>query len=90
MTLSLRLQSQRPREELYDLRKDPHYMVNVATQPDYQRARRELEGRLLATLREQADPRLVESPPRFESFPYGGLSAGAGTVAVGLVGRRGE
>ena len=62
----------RPQEELYDLNKDPHYMTNVAAEPEYEATREELHDRLLAILVEQQDPRLVESPPRFERPPYAG------------------
>lgn len=62
----------RPREELYDLRVDPDYMHNVATDPDYEPVRAELEARLLAVLAEQDDPRLTEQPCRYEYEPYAG------------------
>ena len=66
----------RPREELYDLRVDPHYMNNVATDPDYEQARKDLANELMGLLRENDDPRLVESPCRFEQAPYAGPLAG--------------
>ncbi|MEM7018252.1 MAG: sulfatase [Pseudomonadota bacterium] len=62
----------RPREELYDLNKDPHYMNNVAKDPTYDSIRKELEERLLTLMREQNDPRLMEQPCRFEYEPYAG------------------
>lgn len=62
----------RPREELYDLRVDPHYMNNLADDPEYDPIRKELAADLMQTLREQNDPRLVESPCRFEHAPYAG------------------
>ncbi|MDP6662837.1 MAG: sulfatase [SAR202 cluster bacterium] len=62
----------RPREELYDLRVDPDYMNNVAGHADYQDARMKLSDRLMRVLREHDDPRLVESPCRFEHAPYAG------------------
>ena len=62
----------RPREELFDLRSDPDYMVNVADDPNYRDTRDELNRRLMTILREQDDPRLVESPPRFELEPFAG------------------
>ena len=62
----------RPREELYDLRKDPDYMVNVAGDSGYAEIRSQLNEQLMSVLREQDDPRLVESPPRFEQAPYAG------------------
>jgi N-sulfoglucosamine sulfohydrolase len=47
----------RPREELYDLRIDPHYMNNVADNPEYEPIRKELSDQLMEVLREQDDPR---------------------------------
>ena len=62
----------RPQEELYDLRVDPHYMNNIADDPEYDPIRKELSTKLMQILREQSDPRLVESPCRFEHAPYAG------------------
>ena len=60
----------RPREELYDLQEDPHYLRNVAAEPAYANVRGQLEVRLFAVLREQRDPRLMEQPCRYELEPY--------------------
>ena len=49
----------RPREELYDLEKDPYQMHNVAAEPEYAAALSKLRKRLLAELRETGDPRLI-------------------------------
>ena len=62
----------RPREELYDLNEDPHYMNNVADDPKYANVRQSLEERLLGILETQNDPRLMEQPCRFENEPYAG------------------
>ena len=62
----------RPKEELYDLRKDPDYMNNVAYESEYEQIRDGLHSRLMAVLNEQDDPRVTESPSRFELPPYGG------------------
>jgi len=62
----------RPLEELYDLRVDPDYMNNVAGNPDYEHVRKALADRLMNVLRENDDPRVVESPSRFEHEPYAG------------------
>lgn len=72
----------RPREELYDLGKDPDYMQNIATAPAYEEVRKAMESRLMRILREQGDPRLVEEPCRFELEPY--ASAGVWTTTVSL------
>ena len=62
----------RPREELYDLRVDPDYMNSVTGNPDYEHVRKDLADRLMHILRENDDPRVVESPSRFEHGPYAG------------------
>ncbi len=64
----------RPKEELYDLRVDPHYMNNVADDPAYGDIQKELAAKLMRVLRENDDPCLVESPCRFEHEPYAGRS----------------
>ena len=62
----------RPREELYDLHVDPHYMNNLADAPEYDSIREEFATTLMQILRDQNDPRLTESPCRFERAPYAG------------------
>ena len=62
----------RPREELYDLDEDPHYLHNVAAHPAYANVRGQMEARLLAILEQQSDPRLMEQPCRYEFEPYAG------------------
>jgi len=62
----------RPREELYDLRSDPDHMNNLANDPGHAEVKEALAARLMEVLREQRDPRVVESPCRFEQPPYAG------------------
>ncbi|MEE8397383.1 MAG: sulfatase [Desulfobacterales bacterium] len=62
----------RPKEELYDLRVDPDYMNNVADDPAYGAAKEELSAKLMRVLRDNSDPRVVESPCRFEHEPFAG------------------
>ena len=62
----------RPREELYDLERDPDYLDNVADDPDYASVRERMEARLLGILAQQDDPRLMEQPCRYEYEPYAG------------------
>jgi N-sulfoglucosamine sulfohydrolase len=62
----------RPQEELYDLRSDSDYMNNLASDPAYEKIREELHDQLMQILHEQNDPRVTESPPRFELPPYAG------------------
>jgi arylsulfatase A-like enzyme len=62
----------RPREELFDLRKDPHQMRNVAGNPDYAAVLNEMRTRLLAELQRTGDPRLVDGGRYFETPPLAG------------------
>lgn len=77
----------RPQEELYDLRSDPHYMTNLAADPDYAETRQQLHEQLMKILQEQDDPRVVESPPRFELPPYAGPIPKAWHIENNAVGR---
>lgn len=62
----------RPAEELYDLRKDPHQLDNVANRPEYARQKRSLRTALEGWMRETADPRLASDDDRWDSYPYFG------------------
>ncbi|MES2694621.1 MAG: sulfatase, partial [Verrucomicrobiota bacterium] len=62
----------RPADELYDLRKDPHQMKNVASDPAYVATTTQLRERLMGVLKETHDPRLEDAfdrPPYVESKP---------------------
>jgi len=59
-----------PAEELYDLREDPHHMNNVVDDSSYKETRQKLADQLMAVLKEQEDPRIVEPDCRFEQSPY--------------------
>jgi hypothetical protein len=62
----------RPQEELYDLRVDPHHMNDVAGDRAYGDIKEKLAATLMQVLRENHDPRVVESPCRFEHEPFAG------------------
>ena len=62
----------RPREELYDLKADPHQVKNVATDAKYAQTRAQLEKRLMDELRRTGDPRLVDDGKFFETPPMAG------------------
>ena len=62
----------RPREELYDLKKDPHQLKNVGADPAYAATRAELEKRLLDELKATGDPRLIDDGKFFETPPMAG------------------
>lgn len=64
---------QSPAEELYDLRKDPAQLVNVATQPDYASQRRDLAAQLERELKAAGDPRVSGDGQTFEREPFTGL-----------------
>ncbi len=60
----------RPAEELYDLRKDPEQLRNVAGQPGYTAAQRKLAADLLEYLRATGDPRGLGRPAPWDAYPY--------------------
>lgn len=62
----------RPREELFDLQKDPHQMHNVASDPAYERVLSELRQRLMDELKSSDDPRLIDGGKFFETPPMAG------------------
>ena len=59
----------RPREELYDLSKDPFQLNNLAADPDHQEDRARLEKALNAYLTETNDPRVAGHDP-WVDMPY--------------------
>jgi N-sulfoglucosamine sulfohydrolase len=59
----------RPREELYDLKKDPDQMKNLAQDADYSGMVRKLRSRLIKYLRDNKDPRLIDNGKFFETSP---------------------
>jgi uncharacterized sulfatase len=60
----------RPGEELYDLRKDPHQIHNVAAEPEYAAARKRLSARLMGVLRRTRDPRVTGDGTTFDKPPF--------------------
>ena len=62
----------RPREELYDLKADPHQTKNVAADAAYAERRAALEQRLLDELKRTGDPRLIDDGKFFETPPMAG------------------
>lgn len=61
---------QSPAEELYDLKKDPDEVTNVAANPAYQATKKQLRNRLLAWMRETNDPRQNGKGDEFDHYPY--------------------
>ena len=64
--------AKRPAEELYDLRNDPDYLVNVAEQPGYATVKKELSERLMGILVSTGDPRVTGDGDAFDKPPFGG------------------
>ena len=62
--------AKRPVYELYDLRKDPEQLENVAGQSGYTEIQQKLQTELTARLKATDDPRVVESNIDFDSYPY--------------------
>lgn len=62
----------RPREELYDLKNDPHQMKNMAGDPSYAVVEKNLREQLLAELKRSGDPRLIDDGKFFETPPLAG------------------
>ena len=62
----------RPAEELYDLKKDPEQMVNLAGTREYESAREKLREQLFARLKETKDPRVVGGKVEWDYYPYYG------------------
>jgi arylsulfatase A-like enzyme len=60
----------RPADELYDLKKDPGQLVNVAKNSAYAETVTSLRKRLFAQLRKTGDPRVTGKGPDFDKFPY--------------------
>lgn len=62
----------RPAEELYDLKRDPHQMNNVAGDLTYLDAQRAMREKLMAHLRSTQDPRIVGGDVDWDYYPYYG------------------
>jgi arylsulfatase A-like enzyme len=66
--LSQRAFGKRPERELYDLRKDPYELKNVADAPAYAEIVRQLEERLAAELTATGDPRIAGKGDELEKY----------------------
>jgi arylsulfatase A-like enzyme len=58
-------------DELYDLRSDPHEMVNVADRPEYQEIKRELVRRMWRFAAEQGDELIFNPYGTVALAPWG-------------------
>jgi arylsulfatase A-like enzyme len=60
----------RPRIELYDLKNDPDQLKNVAGQPQFAAAQKQLHTRLMAELKRTGDPRVSGDGSTFDKPPF--------------------
>lgn len=60
----------RPEEELYDVRKDPFQVENLAGDPRFAGTKAGLRARLDEFLRRTGDPRITGEPHPFDTLPY--------------------
>jgi arylsulfatase A-like enzyme len=60
----------RPSEELYDIRKDPDQVKNVAEDPAYAKAKAEMSEQLMSRLIAAKDPRVTGDGKTFERPPF--------------------
>jgi N-sulfoglucosamine sulfohydrolase len=59
----------RPAEELFDIKKDPACIHNLAEQPEFQQVKTALSQQLMKYLRESGDPRALENGDVWETYP---------------------
>jgi N-sulfoglucosamine sulfohydrolase len=64
--------AKRPEEELYDLRKDPQQLENVAAHPEYAKGKSALRSALLKWMRDTRDPRAAKTADLWDRYPYFG------------------
>lgn len=67
-----RAYAKRPAEELYDLRKDPGQLHNVANQLKYKNELKMLSKRLSKWMQETKDPRVGTQGDKFDTYTYYG------------------
>ena len=60
----------RPRIELYYLKNDPDQLKNVAGQPQFAAAQKQLHGRLMSELKRTGDPRVSGDGSTFDKPPF--------------------
>ncbi|MEX0980566.1 MAG: sulfatase [Bacteroidales bacterium] len=60
----------RSSEELYDLKKDPDYLNNVAYDPEYSHIKEKLSTQLMQILKSTGDPRVTSDGNTFDRLPY--------------------
>ncbi|MCP4375473.1 MAG: sulfatase, partial [bacterium] len=64
--------AKRPGEELYDCKKDPEQLTNVAADPAYAEIRKKLAAKLMENLKLAGDPRATGGGDEFDKYPFFG------------------
>lgn len=64
--------AKRPAEELYDVKKDPDNIVNVANDPAYAKAKKKLRAELDKWMLDTKDPRALHDDDHWDNYPYFG------------------
>jgi N-sulfoglucosamine sulfohydrolase len=67
--------AKRPAEELYDLRRDPHEMTNLASDPAFAEVKAKLSAQLMEELKRTGDPRVTGDGQTFEKPPFTDVEA---------------
>ncbi|MBT3200114.1 MAG: sulfatase [Phycisphaerales bacterium] len=62
--------AKRPAEELYDCKKDPEQLNNVAADPKYAEIKKTLAAKLMENLKLTGDPRVIGGGDKFDEYPY--------------------
>lgn len=60
----------RPKEELYNIDKDPECLFNLATNQGFQKIKDKYRKQLFAELKSQNDPRILGNGDVFDKYPY--------------------
>lgn len=66
----------RPEEELYDLRKDPDQIANVADDASYEKTRAKLRARVEQWMVDTDDPRVDPNYDAWDDYPYNNKPTG--------------
>ena len=64
--------AKRPQEELYDVEKDPHCLVNLVYNESFSSIKKGLKEKLMNDLTEQGDPRVLGKGYIFDQYSYAG------------------
>lgn len=67
--------AKRPAEELFDLKKDPDQLINLASDGAYAKVLERLRADLRTWQRDTHDPRAAEDDDRWDTYPYFGEPA---------------